>query len=286
MHPSTRCVLRIHFALLILALLLASVPACSAQTTVNPLEDAGTRIAGALTHAKLKTVVVFDFSGPDNHLTELGLDLAANFRAVLTKSKPKFQVEDARQVDQALADHFYAPEIVLHPDWLLAPAQDLGVNGLVSGQLSVAGGKITLDISAYQCKDGKGIRSVTVSWPLSDDLWALSLRNLPEKTRDSDNAPVLVSEAKGYGLPRCLYCPRADYSKEALQHKYQGMVELVAIVERDGTIGDVRINKPLPYGLTAEAIKAVRTWKLAPASGPDGKPARVRQIIEVTFQLY
>ena len=281
----TPCSFRLYLALFALAMLLARVPACGAQT-VNPLEDGGTRIADAIARAKLKTVVVFDFSGPDNRLTQLGLDLAANFRTVLAKSGPKFQVEDAQQVNQKLADHLYAPEVVLHPDWLLDPAQDLGVNGLVSGQLSITGDKITVDISAYRCKDGKGIRSVMVSWPLSDDLRARSIGNLLEKARDRAGTPILYSGSKGYTFPKCLYCPRADYSGEAVQHRCQGVVELVAVVERDGTIGDVRIAKPLPYGLTAQAIKAVRKWKLAPALGPDGQPATVRQVIEVTFQLY
>jgi outer membrane biosynthesis protein TonB len=42
----------------------------------------------------------------------------------------------------------------------------------------------------------------------------------------------------------------------------------------------------LPCGLTAAAIEAVKKWKLAPAKGPDGKPAAVRQMIEVRFNLY
>jgi hypothetical protein len=41
-----------------------------------------------------------------------------------------------------------------------------------------------------------------------------------------------------------------------------------------------------PGGLTAQAIEAVKKWRLSPATGPDGKPAAVRQIIEVTFKLF
>jgi len=33
-------------------------------------------------------------------------------------------------------------------------------------------------------------------------------------------------------------------------------------------------------------MAAVRTWRLTPARGPDGRPAAVREIIEVTFALY
>jgi len=90
----------------------------------------------------------------------------------------------------------------------------------------------------------------------------------------------------GYGSPSCLYCPRAEYSDEAMKVKVQGSVELVAIVGADGRVSDVHVLKGLGLGLDEKAIAAVRTWRLTPARGPDGKPAAVRQVIEVTFQLF
>jgi periplasmic protein TonB len=90
----------------------------------------------------------------------------------------------------------------------------------------------------------------------------------------------------GYGTPACLYCPRADYSDEAMKVKVQGVVELIAVITADGRVTDVHVAKGLGLGLDEKAIDAVRTWRLKPALGPDGKPATVRQIIEVTFQLY
>jgi protein TonB len=90
----------------------------------------------------------------------------------------------------------------------------------------------------------------------------------------------------GYGTPACLYCPRADYSDEAMKVKVQGVVELIATITPDGKVTDVHLSKGLGLGLDEKAIEAVRTWRLKPALGPDGKPAAVRQLIEVTFQLY
>jgi protein TonB len=90
----------------------------------------------------------------------------------------------------------------------------------------------------------------------------------------------------GYGVPACLYCPRADYSDEAMKVKVQGVVELIAIITPDGRVTDVHVAKGLGLGLDEKAIAAVRTWRLKPALGPDGKPASVRQIIEVAFQLF
>jgi len=90
----------------------------------------------------------------------------------------------------------------------------------------------------------------------------------------------------GYGIPSCVYCPDAQFSDEAVKAKYQGVVEISAIITADGRVIDPQIVKPIGMGLDEKAIEAVRTWRLTPARGPDGKPAAVRELIEVTFKLY
>ncbi len=90
----------------------------------------------------------------------------------------------------------------------------------------------------------------------------------------------------GYGVPKCLYCPDAQFSDEAVKAKYQGVVYLSAIVGLDGRASDVHVVKSLGLGLDENAVAAVKTWRFTPALGPDGKPAAVRVPIEVTFRLY
>jgi periplasmic protein TonB len=90
----------------------------------------------------------------------------------------------------------------------------------------------------------------------------------------------------GYGIPTCIYCPTAQFSDEAVKAKYQGTVLLVAIITADGRATDIHVVKGLGLGLDEKAIEAVRTWRFKPAAGPSGKPATVRQTIEVTFHLY
>ncbi|HTX13664.1 MAG TPA: energy transducer TonB [Candidatus Baltobacteraceae bacterium] len=90
----------------------------------------------------------------------------------------------------------------------------------------------------------------------------------------------------GYGYPVCLYCPHAEYSDEAMKVKVQGVVELIAVVTADGRVTDVHVAKGLGFGLDEKALEAVRSWRLTPARGPDGRPAAVRAPIEVVFQLF
>lgn len=90
----------------------------------------------------------------------------------------------------------------------------------------------------------------------------------------------------GYGYPACLYCPTAQYSDEAVKAKYQGTVEILAIITPDGRATDIHVIKGLGLGLDEKAIEAVRSWRFRAALGPNGQPAAVRQVIEVTFHLY
>jgi periplasmic protein TonB len=90
----------------------------------------------------------------------------------------------------------------------------------------------------------------------------------------------------GYGIPACIYCPQAQFSDEAVKAKYQGTVLLQAIITPDGRATEIRVLKGLGLGLDEKAVEAVRTWRFKPAAGPNGKPASVRQTIEVTFHLY
>ncbi len=49
----------------------------------------------------------------------------------------------------------------------------------------------------------------------------------------------------GYGMPACLYCPRAEFSDEAVKSKYQGVVVLTVIIGPDGRASDIHISKGL-----------------------------------------
>jgi TonB family protein len=104
--------------------------------------------------------------------------------------------------------------------------------------------------------------------------------------RDSSQLQVPASGAKGYSYPKCVYCPQPKYTSDAFAHKFQGSLTLTAVITAQGRAEDVKTVKTLPYGLTDNAIEAVKKWRFKPATGPDGKPAAVRQKIEVGFHTY
>jgi TonB family protein len=86
--------------------------------------------------------------------------------------------------------------------------------------------------------------------------------------------PVLIREVKP------LYTP------DALRAKIQGVVLLEAVVQPDGTVGDVQVVRSLDpvFGLDQEALKAARQWRFIPGKR-QGLPVPVLVTIELTFTL-
>lgn len=90
----------------------------------------------------------------------------------------------------------------------------------------------------------------------------------------------------GITLPRVLREVKPQYTADAMRAKIQGTVLLECIVMPDGSIGQVKILRPLDpiYGLDQEAIKAARNWRFTPGM-KDNQPVPVIITIELSFTL-
>jgi len=84
--------------------------------------------------------------------------------------------------------------------------------------------------------------------------------------------------------PTILYKEKAQYTKEAKDNKIEGMVVLSVVFGADGQIGDIRVIKGLPDGLTQKAIEATSKIRFEPAM-KDGQPVSVRGALEFSFNL-
>ena len=278
--------LRYHPVQIVLVLLTALMVTPFAFAQEPPMDAEAAKMADAIFEAGKRDVIVYDFSGPDRKITPLGQKLADEFSAALAGSAAKIRVDDRSQLAGALKEKSYPPDFVDWGELAHAFAQELHVEAFVMGDLSIENEQLKAVISSYRADTGKSINSVQVVWPLSDEEKTMLVQDLAKVVVPPNEDGYPNGGTKGYSVPRCLYCPRADYTTEAQRRHIQGTVELIAIVGEAGQFRDIRVLKPLPYGLTTAAINAIKTWRLAPAIGPDGKPATVRQIIEVTFQLY
>ena len=103
-------------------------------------------------------------------------------------------------------------------------------------------------------------------------------------------SPVLAEQvdvnARGVVAPRVIKSVPPAYTPEAMRARIEGTVVLGAVVQDDGTVGDITIVRSLDakYGLDEQAIKALKQWKFEPGT-LQGKADAVRVRIEMQFNL-
>jgi TonB family protein len=90
----------------------------------------------------------------------------------------------------------------------------------------------------------------------------------------------------GVTSPEILFEKRPEYTSEAMRAKVQGVVEVEALVNPDGTVGRVQIIRSLDdrFGLDQKAVEAVRMWRFRPGMR-QGRAVPVLVTIELTFTL-
>ncbi|MDE3108502.1 MAG: energy transducer TonB [Acidobacteriota bacterium] len=274
-------------ALLCLALL-ASAPRLSAQWP--DLGAAAAQLGHAIDHSKCRTVAVLDLAGPGDKVTGLGAALSNGLSTAMSKEDPTLQVIDRAHIAVARLANDYPPTIVIDHGSAMMFGQELGADAVITGSVSVSKGKtLHIQLDAYRVGVDKDRRIAVqhLTAPMSTDMAEIAAKQL---RLDADTPPAIKSyfpvNSPGFTLPRCLSCPSAAYTEQALHRRVQGVVKLMAVVSTDGRISKAAVLEGLPGGLTAQAINVARQWRLTPAKTPDGKPIAARQIIEPQFEVY
>ena len=88
----------------------------------------------------------------------------------------------------------------------------------------------------------------------------------------------------GIEPPQLVHEVKADYTEDARQRHITGDVLLEIVVQRDGSVGDVKVMQGLSWGLNERAVQAVRQWRFAPARR-QGSPVDVIVEVAVEFKI-
>ena len=261
--------------------LLATVPLARAQQP--QIEALAARVAEEINSKHEKTVVVFDFVGPGKKSTALGQKIAGDFSEALKKSASDFSALDRAEIAQGLEVDRFSSQLFVDVKMKLWLAKQLNAPLMVLGKLEPDGESLNITVDSYSGTDGAALKEFKVAVPLTEQMKALI--DTPADTGKDQSAAIPLSGANGYSVPACISCPYAQFSSLAVKNNTQGSVALLIVVGRDGQAHDILVVKGLPDGLTESAIEAVRSWKFKPATGPDGAPADVKMMVEVTFHL-
>ncbi len=277
--------LPVSFWRIVLAICVALTSACSVRAQLPDMQPLAAHMAAEINKSKQKSVVVVDFTGPGQKFTELGRALADNFSTALAKSNNKFSVIERTQITDALAKKGLVPFTLDNVDIAVWIAGELGIQCLVSGEITVTGDTASVEVRAWRVDSTKLITGLKTASSITDEMRTLMAKSVTYPKPQIDST-VPVSGQNGYTFPSCVYCPQAQFTSLALKNRTEGIVVLTAVVGVDGKAHDIVVIKPLTDGLTARAVEDIGSWRFGPAKGPDGNPAAVRQTIQVSFHLF
>jgi len=96
---------------------------------------------------------------------------------------------------------------------------------------------------------------------------------------------VVSAKPGGITPPHAIHSPDPEYTDEARKAKYQGTAFFWLVIMPNGETKDIRVVRPLGFGLDEKALSAISTWTFEPAM-KDGQPVAVMVNVEVSFRLY
>ena len=180
----------------------------------------------------------------------------------------------------AIEENRLAPTVVCNKQAAQWLASQLNVDSFLVGFLTTANDQVSVGVQFVRVATGNEIAEFTGTGPLSDAMKTRSKTIVGSKHEIDSNHLV---QQKGT-IPKCLRCPSPRYSRDATEAHVEGIVVLSALIGLDGRARDIRVTKAMPYGLTGEAIQAVKSWVFVPGKSADGKQLEVEIPIQVTFK--
>jgi protein TonB len=75
------------------------------------------------------------------------------------------------------------------------------------------------------------------------------------------------------------------YPKEAQQANIKGTVYVQFVIDKDGSISDLKVVKGIGYGCDEEAIRVIQNAPKWTPGKQRGRPVRVRMVLPVSFRL-
>ncbi len=202
-----------------------------------------------------------------------------------------------QQVRMSNPDGLTPPQLAYYEDpFYTRAARDNRIEGIVTVEASFdAGGKMTvlrtvkglgygLDENALVAvRNWKFCPALRNGTPVPAALAQIDI-DFHLAAAPSAEFDDIVHIRPGVTPPKVVKRVEPRYTDEARAQHLVGTVVLQGVIRPDGTVHILKVEKPLPAGLTESATEAIQQWKFEPGSS-NGKPVQVALNIEVGFNL-
>jgi TonB family protein len=107
---------------------------------------------------------------------------------------------------------------------------------------------------------------------------------LPTPPPTTATVPEVVDAHVDVSPPAVTHRIEPRYTGTAQRLGIEGAVVLSLLIDTEGRVADLTVLRGLPFGLTQNAVEAVREWRFEPCTFND-RPVRVRYTLTVVFRL-
>lgn len=103
--------------------------------------------------------------------------------------------------------------------------------------------------------------------------------------KDESTADIIIDQPplppKGMDAFLRYIGDRFNYSKAMMDHQVAGLIEISFVVEQDGSISNLKVEKDLGYGTGEEGIRVIKDYGKWTPGYQKGKPVRVSYILPI-----
>lgn len=114
---------------------------------------------------------------------------------------------------------------------------------------------------------------------------AMAQNNKTAKDKVYEKAEIMPEFPGGEQAMMDFVAKNVTYPKEAMEKEISGRVMVGFIVEKDGSISDVKVVKGIGGGCDEEAVRVVKAMPKWIPGNDKGKPVRVHYTLPLTFKL-
>jgi TonB family protein len=239
-------------------------------------------------------VLVLDFPNQRGMANVLGQRMSESLSDLLTERLGPAYVVAQKQFRADLLSAGISPFDMQNNDVALWNAKKARANLIVFGQLHSLATETILTVQLVRASDERELSTASTDLTLTEETrslvdkfpaWGFDPNVLVPCLVTTRDAVVDLYKNAGVSQPKCIHCPPPPYNDVARTARYQGKVKFDAIIDEQGRVSSSTLIQGDDYGLAAQAMSALRSWRFEPAA-KDGKPVRVCIQIETTFHLY
>ena len=134
------------------------------------------------------------------------------------------------------------------------------------------------------------LENLIVDGNIGATIMKIEIKGDEEKVLDDENTPFKVVEQEaefpgGYGKLIEYLAKSIQYPQQALETGTKGGVMLTFVVERDGSITDIKVLRDIGSGCGQEAIRVVKQMPKWQPAKQRGKVVRQQFVLPVSFSI-